>query len=259
MDEFCFPFRNEPFLSRIETAAARGGWILSPLTSAPDPRRVWLRRPAPQPGAPRLYLSAGIHGDEAAGPNTILRLLETDGFSPGIEWFVFPCLNPAGLEQGTRENPEGIDLNRDYRKPRTREIREHLAILQTLPRFEVNVCMHEDWEFGGAYLYELRNTETPGCGRELLQAMEPFLPIEQATLIDDFAADRGLITRPKSAINRPDWPEALYLGTYLTDLGYTLETPSSLPLSQRVAAQTAALQQLATWLLQNAQSPNKIA
>jgi hypothetical protein len=247
--EFCFPFRNGPFLDRVAAAAARHGWTLSPLPSPPDQPRVWLRRPAAAETAPRIYVSAGIHGDEPAGPNTLLRMLEDNLFHPGIGWFLFPCLNPAGLERGTRENPGGIDLNRDYRNPRSAEIREHLLVLQTLPRFDVNVCLHEDWETCGVYLYELRNPETPGCARALLEAMTASLPIEQAPVIDGFPADAGLISRPRSFLDRPDWPEALYLGTHHTDLGYTLETPSSLPLGARVEAQTAFLRHLAEWVL----------
>src|SRR3989338_3435120 len=71
----------------------------------------------------RVALSAGIHGDEPAGVEALLRFLEgTQGrINNGIrkwgmmyKFTVLPCTNPAGFERGTRENINGKDLNRKF-------------------------------------------------------------------------------------------------------------------------------------------------
>jgi predicted deacylase len=98
---------------------------------------------------PRLYLSAGLHGDEPAPPHAVLRLLE-QGFCDGsCAWFLCPLLNPGGLARGTRENPEGRDLNRDYRSLLTAKARAHAAWLGRQPAFDLTLCLHEDWEAQG--------------------------------------------------------------------------------------------------------------
>ena len=62
---------------------------------------------------PRVYLSAGIHGDEPAGPLALLELLKNDFFNSECHWLLCPTLNPTGLSASTRENSSGVDLNRD--------------------------------------------------------------------------------------------------------------------------------------------------
>src|SRR5579863_5315868 len=78
---------------------------------------------------PRIYLSAGIHGDEPAPPLALLALLESGAFDTRAVWFLCPMLNPGGLALGTRESPEGIDLNRDYRHHAAAETRDHVRWL----------------------------------------------------------------------------------------------------------------------------------
>src|SRR5580704_3810007 len=57
----------------------------------------------------RVYLSAGIHGDEPAGPLAVLQLLREDQWPPDAALWVCPCLNPTGFAANRRENAEGID------------------------------------------------------------------------------------------------------------------------------------------------------
>ena len=76
-----------------------------------------------QESAPRIYISSGMHGDEPAGPLAVLDLLESEQLCHEIDWTLFPILNPAGLARNQRENLEGVDLNRDYKEPETKEVR----------------------------------------------------------------------------------------------------------------------------------------
>jgi len=215
------------------------------------PARSWygtpptgLQREARQikgPAAPRLYLSAGVHGDEPAGPLALLELLSEGFFDDRAHWFICPALNPIGLAQGTRENPDGIDLNRDYHARRSAEVRAHTAWLQHQPPFDLTLCLHEDWESTGFYLYEHNPKQRPSLAAALLDAVRPHMPIEPAHIIDGRPIDEPGILRPEiNAQERDDWPEQLYLREhYYYDLGYTMETPSSLPLAPRIAAQKA--------------------
>src|SRR5438552_9917534 len=56
----------------------------------------------------RIYISAGIHGDEPAGPLAIRQLLEEDQWPAEVSLWVLPCLNPSGSAVHRRDNSEGI-------------------------------------------------------------------------------------------------------------------------------------------------------
>jgi protein MpaA len=54
-----------------------------------------------------------IHGDEPAGI-AVADVLETLPAAPGVDLWIVPDMNPDGVALGTRENAEGIDLNRNF-------------------------------------------------------------------------------------------------------------------------------------------------
>lgn len=231
--------------------ALAAGWEVQALPPVQGLPRPWFRRNAAAGGErPRLYLSAGIHGDEPAGTLAAARLLRQPELFSGVEVVLFPILNPAGLAAGTRTNQDGIDLNRDYREARTMEVATHRKALDGLGRFDAYLLLHEDWESQGVYLYELRVAGGASQAGPLLECMGRHLPIEHATHIDGFLADRGVIRRERLP-ERPDWPEALYLARRLCGHGYTLETPSSAPLEARIAAHVEAASCIAAALCRN--------
>ena len=223
-------------------AGHRHRWTLSFLDAAPGLQLPVLTRPpiAPSTWAPRLYVSAGIHGDEPAGPLAVQRLI-SDNTLPAHAWlWVLPCLNPTGFQRNTREAASGHDLNRDYRQPQTAEIRAHTAWLEQLPLFDVTLCLHEDWEAAGFYLYELNPDGHPSLAKPTLQAVAQVCPIDLSPTIDGREARQGLICPVLDPVNRPEWPEAFYLLQNKTRLSYTLESPSDFPLDVRVQALATA-------------------
>lgn len=199
-----------------------------------------LHRPSAA-GAPRFYLSAGIHGDEPAGPLAAYELLSSPDLWEGWEVFFFPLLNPGGLRVGTRDSVAGVDLNRDYFHRRSPEIAAHRRMLDRLPRLDVTVCLHEDWEATGVYLYYLHRDGLVDGARRVLAAMGRVIPVDPAAQIDGRPAEQGLIHRRPEEFEGENWPEAIYLGHHLTDHGYTLETPSSRPIGERVEAHCAGV------------------
>lgn len=240
-------FKADSFQDQLVRLAEMKGWTVQPLGHWTGRPRIWMHRRQSDNPARRLYISAGIHGDEHAGPFAAWKLIEEDSALRDMEIFLFPVLNPSGLEQDTRENAEGIDLNRDYRHPKCRETADHIEILKTLPSFAANICLHEDWESKGFYFYELNPSGAPSHAAEIFQAMSRHLPAETAPLIDGFEAVAGVISRAlgPEIFERLDWPESLYLATHHTRLGYTLETPSkAAPLEQRAACLAAGVSAL---------------
>ena len=59
-----------------------------------------------------VYLSAGIHGDEPAVLG-LLQWAENNVYVlSSLPLLIYPCLNPWGLENNSRLNRRGLDLNR---------------------------------------------------------------------------------------------------------------------------------------------------
>lgn len=198
--------------------------------------------------AQQIYISSGIHGDEPAGPLALLKLLRTDALPRDCDLWLCPLMNPAGLATGTRANEHGIDLNRDYTDFRSVEIAAHRNwIDQHIQSLDLALHLHEDWEAKGFYLYELNFENLPSRSNSILKAAKAHLPIETAHLIDDHPAKSGII-RPPSMPDIPEGlPEALYCYKQFGGINHTLETPSGLPLDQRVGAiQNAVLAAIQT-------------
>jgi protein MpaA len=150
-------------------------------------------------------------------------------------------LNPIGLARGTRENQSGIDLNRDYRHHASAETRAHIRWLSRQPNFDLAVCIHEDWESGGFYLYELNPDARRSLAEPMIAAVSSICPIDHSPVIEGRDAHGGVIRPLLDPFEREKWPESIYLQVNHTRLSYTIETPSSLELEVRVEALSAAL------------------
>jgi murein peptide amidase A len=230
------------FRARLEVAARKAGFRWEQFGEVAGLALVALTKRTPGP-RPRIYVSAGIHGDEPAGPLTLLALLERGRFDAHATWHLCPMLNPVGFDRRTRENAEGLDLNRDYKSLKSAEIQAHARWLKRQPNFDLVLCVHEDWEARGYYLYELNPAGRASLARPMIDAVRPVCPIETATTIDGRAISETGIIRPVSdPLLRELWPESIYLRAHHTQLSFTLESPSTLPLEQRIAGHIAAIE-----------------
>jgi predicted deacylase len=237
-------------LRDVETAAQQHGWSSEIFHESDDFKwRALHRKPLStlnhQPST-RLYISAGIHGDEPAGPLAALHLLQENNWPENAEIFLLPCLNPVGLTLNRRENAEGVDLNRDYRNPKSAETRAHIAWLERQPKFDLYVCLHEDWESRGFYLYEQNPDSKPSLAEKMIEAVQKVCPIDLSEDIEGRAAKGGIVRPNILPHERPDWPEAFYLITRKSRQGYTLEAPSDFPLPMRVNALVAGVNAAST-------------
>jgi hypothetical protein len=233
-------FQWPDFLSAFGRAAEAAGFQEMKLAETDaGPLLVWER---PVEG-PRVYLSAGIHGDEPAGPLALLKLMEEKAFGAEIHWSICPALNPTGLESGTRENAAGVDLNRDYWVRSTPEVQAHAAWLASRGIPELFISLHEDWEANGFYFYEINLGEDhPERARGIIEAVRPWFPPDAGEWIDGhLPRGEGWIFHAAEADVPEGWPEAIYIAKQGCPLSFTFETPSDEPLGLRVAAQCAAV------------------
>lgn len=216
-------------------AAQANGWSVEEVLPAPK-RIVGLTRRAPRGGRCRVYVSTGIHGDEPAGPLAVRQLLQENAWPADLDLWLCPCLNPTGFASSRRENSDGLDLNRQYRSPVADEIVRHIAWLKRQPPFDLCLCLHEDWESHGFYVYELNPDNQPSLAEAMIARVGEVCPIDRSEVIEGRPARDGIIRPSIDPRIRPDWPEAFFLLTHKTRLSYTLEAPSDFPLAVRVAA-----------------------
>jgi protein MpaA len=221
-------------------AARRFGWEIDELPVSDSLDLLAFRRVVKTPRK-RLYVSTGIHGDEPAGPLAVRRLMQENQWPEGAALWLCPCLNPTGFPLNRRENAEGVDLNRDYRHLQSAEVRAHVSWLEKQPEFDLTLCLHEDWESPGFYVYEVNPDHEPSLGEKMIQAVSKVCPIDLSSVIEDRPAQGGIIRPDIDPAKRPQWPEAFYLVRNKTRHSYTLEAPSDFPLQTRVAALVAAV------------------
>lgn len=205
---------------------------------------AYTRTPQSGEGQPLVYLSSGIHGDEPSGPMAILELLKGGFFDDRVKWLICPTLNPVGLTEGTRENGQGVDMNRDYLERKSVEVQAHAAWLEQQEVPEIFISLHEDWESTGFYLYEINVAGKPSAARAILKAAAQEIAPEPEEVIDDHdVREAGWIDHPPTADLPKHWPEAIFLAERGAGVSYTLETPSSLGLMERVRCHHRAARQ----------------
>jgi protein MpaA len=238
-------------LTDCANAAQAHGWKAEEIRIAPDlsypvfTRTEGSGTPNSQSASlrQRIYLSTGIHGDEPAGPLAVRELLRSNAWPAVADLWLCPCLNPAGFLLNRRENAEGLDLNRQYLNPTAAETRAHIAWLGRQPPFDLCLCLHEDWESHGFYVYELNADNLPSLAEGMVASVAKVCPIDCSEMIEGRPAHNGVIRPSFDPRARPEWPEAFYLFSYKTRLAYTLEAPSDFLLSARVEALVAAVEE----------------
>ena len=187
----------------------------------------------------RALISAGIHGDEPAGIEAILKFLENksyDIYKNTWEITFLPCINPYGYEFGTRENHQRKDLNRLFKieKPPL-EVLFAQSILNS--KFDLTLELHEDNESSGYYLYQKeRNPNNQHLGVEILKSIEKIMPINTDNEIDGSTAHQGIINNDLDLSKMDWWPMALYGISRGAQISLTLEAATQYELSSRVEA-----------------------
>jgi hypothetical protein len=191
-------------------------------------------------GVPAVYISTGVHGDEAAAPWGLLQWAEAHLDQLREEAFVLcPCLNPVGLMMNTRADYRGVDINRRFHLKRE----PLMAAWQKLVRertLRLGLCLHEDYDAQGCYIYELGAQSRP-LSPHIMAATAAVIGPDPRSNIDGRRARKGIIRRK---ILPPDieGPEAIVLHQLGCPITLTFETPSEFALDIRVHAQRTCIE-----------------
>lgn len=197
--------------------------------------------------SPNILLTAGVHGDEPAGVETVLHLLESQEceiLAP-FSFTIVPCVNPSGYVDNTRANRQGADINRSFEEDGVAEVRLIKDLLQG-QQIDCFIDLHEDWEAKGFYLYEGRRNKN-WIGADIISAVEAIGPIDAD---GDIGGEEDNEDDSNEPISRGAFAVAATWGTvglapyvleYHAPHVLIFETPTSWEIDRRVAAHLAAL------------------
>lgn len=196
--------------------------------------------------APTVFLTGGMHGEEPAGVEGVLRWLESDRWKKyPVNWLVLPCINPYGWERNYRRNRQRRDINRQFRERTDTPEAELIKRLVKGRRFLFSMEFHEDVDATGFYLYELRR-QPPYIGESILDAVARITPINRDAVIDgNQSTGHGLIRREAAGNllqTRRRWPMAFHLFRHCTDHILGSESAIHVSLDQRARAHIVGLE-----------------
>ncbi len=204
---------------------------------------IYYLRSAPNTDGNAIYISAGIHGDEPAGPAALIAWAEKNVAQLRAQPFLlFPCLNPWGLLNNSRYDASGCDLNRTFADKRPPSpVRELLRLIDG-ERFALSLTLHEDYDATGFYVYEVMR-RAPFWGEKLLRKARAHIAIDDRANIDRRRARAGLVRRQFKPQRFPAMPESIYLHRRHSYRTFTTETPSEFALEDRIAAHVAVIEE----------------
>ena len=209
---------------RIQQAARRAGWRTRAVRRG---RGIPARGPDPAVAGPEAAdLPVGGHPRRRAGgaPGDPRAPRVRSSRRPGD---LVSLPDPQSRRVRPRHPGESLGNRPQPGLPQSRspEIRSHLAWLGRQPGFDLTLCLHEDWESKGYYVYERNPSGRPSLAGRILEAASPFCPRDTDPVIDGWEAEQGVIRPPGDPFGRELWPETIFLSSGHTKLAYTFETP----------------------------------
>jgi len=182
-----------------------------------------------------VCIVTGVHGNEIAGPLSILHLVTVilDDLPQEYRYIVYPLINPSGFDLRQRFDDDGRDLNAIYgvtlKSKNYSEVQIFYQDALKFAPFEAVITLHEDSEREKFYMY--------GLGEENLDFYHAVCGFAK-TWISPWANEEieGCCTDEHGLILATARDHAFDGALYkkgLTRLAYTLETPGKLDIHFR--------------------------
>jgi hypothetical protein len=199
-------------------------------------------------GRPLVTLTAGVHGDEPAGPWALLSLVRDGLLDPRFAYRAWPCTNPSGNLAGTRVNAEGQDINRTFSGGGISPEARAIITANRDRRFVLSIDLHEDYEADGCYFYEAQ-VDGPPLAPALVRALDDAgLPIQNwhegfdlaypPGSEDSYRLERGWVVTDIPRLSR-HFPAGLsysmFMQRRIAARTLTIESARSRPWDERIA------------------------
>lgn len=183
----------------------------------------------------RICIISGVHGNEIAGPLSLLNLLkQAHRYLPPIfQYVIYPVLNPTGFDLRQRFDDDYRDLNAVYKttleSKNYREVQTIYADLEKYQPFDAVITLHEDLDVEQFYMYGLGEQNVPFYHGICDFAHHYCDPWKNADIYGCESDDMGLILA--SAMDHAF--DGYLFSKGLTPIACTIETPGKLDISFR--------------------------
>ena len=217
---------------------------------------LWVVR-VQRPGATkRALVVAGVHGNEPAGVawavDLVRQLAADPSMYPEASFDVVPLMNPWGWSRDVRHDRDGRDINRDFATFATQEARVFRDLVAN-GRYDFAIDHHEDPSGKGFYVYQYADRDTRPTRALIATVRGLGFPIEQDVRMVILRTKDGLIRAPRWGLWYMKASGQLSITNWLRLSGipkvYTVETPTALPMADRVRMHRTAFASLADAVL----------
>jgi hypothetical protein len=203
------------------------------------------------PGLKRVLIVAGVRGNEAAGVECTLDIIDQLRAAPGpgrlFNADILPVVNPWGWTHGLGRNREKLDIGQDFSAFRSREARIVRRFLRG-KRYDLVVDLSEEADARGFSIRTYAPETLTAAERVVAEIRARGYPIEPRAGDPWRSPQEGILTAGRWHLALKDRLGALSLPEYarrqFSPAVYTVVTPALLPLADRVAMQRAAVDAL---------------
>ena len=204
--------------------------------------------------SPRLLIVGGMHGEEVAGPLSIMKWIED--FDPilfhTINLSFIPMVNPVAYQLGQRYNHKKEKSNcgfYDTQGSGDNPSEEGVVLLKNLPLLKACsrdgfLSLHEDIESSKFYLYTFERTAEPGSFTYAMRdKLAEFFtdPLDNELVTTDAQGGHGIMVKNGIVYRLEDGSLEHWLFTEGTNRSVTTETPGTYPLKIRINANMALI------------------
>ena len=163
-------------------------------------------------------------------------------FFTGIH--IIPVINPWGFSQNIRFNKQGIDVNRDFASFKSQESKIIKSYI-TGKQYNLMIDLHEDPDSKAFYIYQYGRPDTKIPEKIVNKIHKMGYPIEQDVNMVILKTENGIIDAPMWGLWYMRLTRQLSIANFYrlhnSKEVFTIETPTHLPLKERILIQTTAV------------------
>jgi protein MpaA len=204
----------------------------------------------------KVLISAGVHGNEPAGVNCAVRLAESLAKYPekykNDVYDIIAVVNPWGWSYDIRYNRHGIDINRDFASFKSQEAKFIREFVKG-KKYDLMIDLHEDPTAEGFYLYQYGHPDKATAKQIIAKIKMMGYPTQQNVSMIILKTKDGIIDAPMWGLWYMKLTRQLSIANFYrlnhSKKVFTLETPTRLPMEDRLKMQTIAVDMLLNgWL-----------
>jgi hypothetical protein len=203
-----------------------------------------------QPDLKKVLVLAGVHGDAPAAVDYVvdfIGLLAVAADAAGCDMDIIPVVNPWGYVHDLPLNRNGVEIDRDFAEFDSHEARILRRFLRE-KRYDLVIDLREDPEADGFYLWQYGLPDEAVSSAVVSSVQAAGHPIENDSSLVMLRPRNGVVAAPMWGLRFLRLFRQLTLAGYIrqrvSEVVYTVVTPSRRPLAQRVAMQQMAVEML---------------